>query len=491
MLSGAQLGRRRTGAARGQPRGRRGTGARLGAGGSRAPTTWNCSARERRTRRRKRARRRDSPRELALPVVATHPVQFVDRDGFQRARGARVHRRGLDAREPAPPASVSPSSSTSSRRPKCGSCSPICPEALANSVEIARRCNVQMTLGKAHLPQFPTPEGVTLDDYHAPARAPRGWQQRMLKLFPDPGERAAQAEAYARRLELRVRHHRADGLPGLLPDRRRLHQLGQAQRVPVGPGRGSGAGSLVAYALGITDLDPLPYALLFERFLNPERVSMPDFDIDFCQDNRWQGDRVRAPAKYGEQAVSQIATFGTMASKAVIRDVGRVLDMPYNFCDQLSKLIPVVQNKPVSLAKAREAEPMLKERDEREDEVRDLLALAEPARGPDAQRRHARRRRADRAGQAHRLLPALQGAGHRLGHQPVRQGRRRSGRPGQVRLPRPAQPDHHPAGGRVHQRPPPGPRSGPVHAFVRRSGGLPGAQGSQHRRDLPGGMRTA
>jgi len=122
--------------------------------------------------------------------------------------------------------------------------------------------------------------------------------------------------------------------------------------VPVGPGRGSGAGSLVAYSLGITDLDPIPYALLFERFLNPERVSMPDFDIDFCQDNRYKViDYVRS--KYGKDAVSQIVTFGTMASKAVIRDAGRVLNLPYNFCDQLSKLIPVVQNKPLSLEEAK------------------------------------------------------------------------------------------------------------------------------------------
>ena len=147
--------------------------------------------------------------------------------------------------------------------------------------------------------------------------------------------------------------------------------------VPVGPGRGSGAGSIVAWSLGITDLDPIPYALLFERFLNPERVSMPDFDIDFCQDKRQLViEYVRN--KYGEHAVSQIATFGTMASKAVIRDVGRVLDMSYTFCDQLSKLVPVVQNKPLSLAKAREAEPVLAERERNEDEVRELLALAEP-----------------------------------------------------------------------------------------------------------------
>ncbi|HEY5762368.1 MAG TPA: DNA polymerase III subunit alpha, partial [Rhodocyclaceae bacterium] len=148
--------------------------------------------------------------------------------------------------------------------------------------------------------------------------------------------------------------------------------------VPVGPGRGSGAGSLVAYSLGITDLDPLAYALLFERFLNPERVSMPDFDVDFCQDNRWRViDYVRR--KYGEQAVSQIATFGTMSSKAVVRDVGRVLELPYSLCDRISKLIPVVQNKPVSLADALEQEPQLKEMlaDEHDGEaLQQLFSLA-------------------------------------------------------------------------------------------------------------------
>ncbi|HNC26293.1 DNA polymerase III subunit alpha, partial [Accumulibacter sp.] len=144
---------------------------------------------------------------------------------------------------------------------------------------------------------------------------------------------------------------------------------------PVGPGRGSGAGSVVAYALGITDLDPLRYALLFERFLNPERVSMPDFDIDFCQDNRWRViEYVRQ--KYGAAAVSQIVTFGTMSSRAVLRDVGRVLDLPYNFCDQISKLIPVEANRPLSLAKAIAAEPQLKARIDEEEEVRELFDLA-------------------------------------------------------------------------------------------------------------------
>jgi DNA polymerase-3 subunit alpha len=149
----------------------------------------------------------------------------------------------------------------------------------------------------------------------------------------------------------------------------------KANGVPVGPGRGSGAGSLVAYSLGITDLDPLRYDLLFERFLNPERVSMPDFDIDFCQDGR---DRVieYVRGKYGEECVSQIATFGTMAARAVVRDVGRVLDLGYNFCDQLAKLIPVQPGKLITLEMAREMEPLLAEREKKEDEVSELLALA-------------------------------------------------------------------------------------------------------------------
>ena len=144
--------------------------------------------------------------------------------------------------------------------------------------------------------------------------------------------------------------------------------------VPVGPGRGSGAGSLVAYSLGITDLDPLKYDLLFERFLNPERVSMPDFDIDFCQDGR---DRVidYVRKKYGEDSVSQIATFGTMAARAVVRDCGRVLDLGYNFCDQVAKLIPVQPGKLITLEDARKMEPLLAEREKNEDEVRELLEL--------------------------------------------------------------------------------------------------------------------
>ncbi len=312
---------------------------------------------------------------LGLPLVATHPVQFLARDEY-RAHEARVCiAEGEILANPRRVRRYSEAQYFKTQAEMAALFADL-PAALANSVEIARRCSVPMTLGKPQLPRFPTPAGVTLDDYMRElSRA--GLEQRMAKLFPDAAARDAKREAYFGRLEYECDTIVQMGFSGYFLIVADFINWAKAHGVPVGPGRGSGAGSIVAFALGITDLDPIPYALLFERFLNPERVSMPDFDIDFCQDNRWKViEYVRG--KYGEQAVSQIATFGTMASKAVIRDAGRVLDMGYNFCDQLSKLIPVVQNKPLSLAKARDAEPMLREREEREDEVRELLALAEP-----------------------------------------------------------------------------------------------------------------
>ncbi|NCX22548.1 MAG: DNA polymerase III subunit alpha, partial [Betaproteobacteria bacterium] len=250
------------------------------------------------------------------------------------------------------------------------------PVALANAVQIAQRCCLAMTLGRAYLPDFPTPTGVTIDDFLR-RQAAEGLEMRLMQCFPDEAQRAANRDAYSDRLRYECDTIVQMGFSGYFLIVADFINWAKRHQVPVGPGRGSGAGSLVAFALGITDLDPIPYALLFERFLNPERVSMPDFDIDFCQDKRSLViDYVRK--RYGSDAVSQIATFGTMASKAVIRDVGRVLDIGYNFCDQLSKLIPVVQNKPLSLAKAKEAEPVLKQREADEDEVREILALAEP-----------------------------------------------------------------------------------------------------------------
>ncbi|MEI7431269.1 MAG: DNA polymerase III subunit alpha, partial [Betaproteobacteria bacterium] len=311
--------------------------------------------------------------DLDLPLVATHPIQFLDRDDFM-AHEARVciaegYMLG-DARRPRP---YTEEQYFKSQDEMVELFSDL-PAALENSVEIAKRCNMTITLGTHYLPDFPTPEGITLDDFLC-QEAERGLEKRLLQLFPDPAVLAAQRPTYEARLKTETQTIVQMGFPGYFLIVADFINWAKNNDVPVGPGRGSGAGSLVAFSLGITDLDPLHYALLFERFLNPERVSMPDFDIDFCQDKRWRViEYVRD--KYGHDAVSQIATFGTMSSKAVIRDVGRVLDLPYNFCDQLSKLIPVESNKPLSLEKAIEAEPQLKSRIEDEEEVRGLFDLA-------------------------------------------------------------------------------------------------------------------
>ncbi len=311
--------------------------------------------------------------ELGLPLVATHPIQFLERDDF-KAHEARVCiAEGYMLGDTRRPRLYTEEQYFKSPEEMADLFSDL-PEALQNSVEIAKRCNLQIGLYKNYLPNFPTPEGVTLDDFLV-MEAERGLEQRLKQLYPDPAELEKQRPIYEARLKIETQTIIQMGFPGYFLIVADFINWGKHNGVPVGPGRGSGAGSLVAFSLGITDLDPLRYALLFERFLNPERVSMPDFDIDFCQDNRWRViEYVRD--KYGHDAVSQIATFGTMSSKAVIRDVGRVLDMPYNFCDQLSKLIPVEQNKPLSLKKAIEAEPQLKQRIEEEEEVKELFELA-------------------------------------------------------------------------------------------------------------------
>ena len=311
--------------------------------------------------------------DVDVPLVATHPVQFVDRDDF-RAHDARVCiATGYTLADKRRPRVFTEQQYFQTRADMAERFSDM-PQALANAVEVAKRCNVTLTLGKSFLPDFPTPHGEGLDDFLV-AEAKRGLAERMKQLYPDEAVRAARQAEYDERLDFECKTIIQMGFPGYFLIVADFINWAKNNGVPVGPGRGSGAGSLVAYSLGITDLDPLAYALLFERFLNPERVSMPDFDIDFCQDNRWKViEYVRQ--KYGADAVSQIATFGTMSSKAVIRDAGRVLDLPYNFCDQLSKLIPVVQNRPVSLAEALTAEPQLQERYEREEEVKELFTLA-------------------------------------------------------------------------------------------------------------------
>ncbi len=315
---------------------------------------------------------------LSLPVVATHPVQFTREDDYE-AHEARV--------------CISEGEILGNQRrvrkftreqyfksaAQMQALFADVPSALANTVEIAKRCSLTLELGKPRLPNFPTPNGMPIDEYFRYA-SHEGLKERLLHLYPDAVQRDRETPRYVQRLEFEINTILKMGFPGYFLIVGDFINWAKANGCPVGPGRGSGAGSLVAYSLKITDLDPLQYNLLFERFLNPERVSMPDFDIDFCQSNR---DRVidYVKQKYGKDAVSQIATFGTMAARAAIRDVGRVLDMSYTFCDGISKLIPNKPGQHITIEGALKVEPLLAERLEKEDDVKTLLALAQKLEG--------------------------------------------------------------------------------------------------------------
>ncbi len=306
-----------------------------------------------------------------LPVVATHPVQFVKPEHY-RAHEARVCiAQGYVLGDNRRPREFSPQQYFKTQAEMAELFADL-PEALENSVEIARRCAFEFSLGKSWLPNFPTPNGETIEDYLRNA-ARAGLALRLESLYPDAGARESARPRYEARLEFEAATIIQMGFPGYFLIVADFIGWAKTHGVPVGPGRGSGAGSLVAYSLGITDLDPLRYDLLFERFLNPERVSMPDFDIDFCQDGR---DRVidYVKDKYGAQSVSQIATFGTMAAKAVVRDVGRVLSMPYGEVDRIAKLIPFEIG--MTLDKALVAEPQLKALVDGQEEVGELMGLA-------------------------------------------------------------------------------------------------------------------
>ena len=333
---------------------------------------------------------------MALPVVATHPVQFLSPDDFEAHEARVCIAEGEILANPRRVRRFTREQYFKTAAQMQALFADV-PSALANSVEIAKRCNLSLVLGKPQLPDFPIPEvdGVVMEanEYFRYA-SHLGLKERMAHLYPDPVQRAAEMPRYLERLEFELVTILGMGFPGYFLIVGDFINWAKNNGCPVGPGRGSGAGSLVAYALKITDLDPLQYNLLFERFLNPERVSMPDFDIDFCQTNRnLVIDYVKS--KYGKDAVSQIATFGTMAARAVIRDVGRVLDMSYTFCDGISKLIPnkpgvavTLQLPPPSgekrddkLVYAMEAEPILAEREAREEDVRTLLELARKLEG--------------------------------------------------------------------------------------------------------------
>lgn len=309
--------------------------------------------------------------QLDLPVVATHPVQFISPEDFMAHEARTCIAGGYMLADPRRP-KVFTQEQYFKTQAEMQTLFADMPEALQNTVQIAKRCNLELTLGKNYLPDFPTPNNQSLDEFLI-EESKKGLESRLATLFPDAAMRAEKQAQYDERLAFECDIIIQMGFPGYFLIVADFINWAKNNGVPVGPGRGSGAGSLVAYSLGITDLDPLEYNLLFERFLNPERVSMPDFDIDFCQDGR---DRVidYVKQKYGLDSVSQIATFGTMAAKAVIRDVGRVLDLPFNFVDGLSKLVP--NELGITLSDALEKEPQLQERREKEEEVDELLKLA-------------------------------------------------------------------------------------------------------------------
>ena len=313
-----------------------------------------------------------------LPVVATHPIQFLAPEDFRAHEARFCIAEGYTLADPRRPRPFT-------REQYFKTCAEMeelfadVPAALVNAAEIARRCNLTLELGKPQLPRYPTPAGVTLDD-HCRDLTAAGLQRRLEALFPDERAREARRSEYETRLDLELKTIAKMGFSGYFLIVADFINWAKKDGIPVGPGRGSGAGSLVAYSLGITDLDPLRYGLLFERFLNPERVSMPDFDIDFCQDNR---DRVidYVKRKYGQDAVSQIATFGTLGAKAVVRDAGRVLDLPYTKCDQLSKLIPHNPADPWTLDRALKEEPAFADAVASDEEHQELITLARPLEG--------------------------------------------------------------------------------------------------------------
>ena len=308
--------------------------------------------------------------QRGLPVVATNEVCFIDREGFDAHEIRVCIHDGYTLDDNRRPKRYSDQQYLRTAEEMAELFSDI-PEAIENTVEIAKRCNVTVRLNEYFLPQFPT-GGMTTEDFLVKV-SEEGLEERLEFLFPDEEVRKAKRPEYDDRLRVELEVINQMGFPGYFLIVMEFIQWSKDNGIPVGPGRGSGAGSLVAYALKITDLDPLEFDLLFERFLNPERVSMPDFDVDFCMDRR---DEVidHVAELYGRQAVSQIITFGTMAAKAVVRDVGRVLGHPYGFVDRISKLIP--PDPGMTLEKAFKAEPQLPEVYESDEEVKDLIDMA-------------------------------------------------------------------------------------------------------------------
>lgn len=315
--------------------------------------------------------------ELALaqqiPIVATNEVCFLSAEDFETHEVRVCIHDGDTLADTRRPHRYTPQQYLRTPQEMAELFADI-PEALENTWHIAQRCNVTLNFGENYLPDFPLPEGQTTASYFRDL-AQQGLEHRFAQLSLTTEEARL---PYQERLQRELEVIEQMGFPGYFLIVADFIQWAKDHDIPVGPGRGSGAGSLVAYALGITDLDPLKYELLFERFLNPERVSMPDFDIDFCIQGR--DDVIKYVAnRYGQNRVSQIITYGTLAAKAVVRDVGRVLGHPYGFVDRIAKLIPFELG--ITIGKALENNAELKERYQQEEEVRTLIDIAQRLEG--------------------------------------------------------------------------------------------------------------
>ena len=313
--------------------------------------------------------------KLGIPLVATNDVRFIEADDFE-AHETRVSiGQGYALDDKRRPRQYSNQQYFRSAEEMTELFKDI-PSAIQNTVEIARRCSVEVLLGEYFLPDYPIPEGMSEADFFCRI-SEVGLQERLEFIFsdlePDSAEFAEKRKEYDDRLKFELDIINQMGFPGYFLIVMDFIQWAKDHEIPVGPGRGSGAGSLVAYALKITDLDPLQYDLLFERFLNPERVSMPDFDIDFCMEDR---EKVIAYVadNYGRQAVSQIVTFGTMAAKAVVRDVARAQGKSFGLADKLSKLIP--GDPGMTLEKALNSEPALAEFLNDDEEAQEIWEMA-------------------------------------------------------------------------------------------------------------------
>ena len=309
--------------------------------------------------------------ELDIPLVATQPIQFIKKEDFQAHEAKTCIADGYVLGDQRRPKNFTAEQYFKTPDEMVTLFEDI-PSAISNTLEIAKRCNFEFELGNVFLPDFPIPEGLTINEY-LEKTAISGLEKKLKTLYPEVENFQTQEKKYLDRLHFEISVINQMGYAGYFLIVADFINWAKENNVPVGPGRGSGAGSVVAFALGITDLDPLSYNLLFERFLNPERVSMPDFDIDFCQEGR---DRVIEYVKerYGYDAVSQIVTFGTMAARAVIRDVGRVLDLPFPFVDSIAKLIPMELG--ITLKDAIEKEEQIQQRIKKEEEVKELFDLA-------------------------------------------------------------------------------------------------------------------